>query len=226
VDRRAHHRSIENHVRLALRIGAASFRVTQVLDYGRIRHRLRESRARRAANYDDGRIDRADSPRQPLTYAALFAGPAAAIADFREYLVSHKSPGERLREVDDRADSSTPPSTVPADFSIWQPRSVLLAAVGWRWAARRYAARTSIPGMMKCLEPPGFGWRFPHRAHPARGLRGGHRGRCWAISRKWPCVALRDLIRTELPRRRCAAAHRARHLLAILIGFACRRCFN
>jgi putative ABC transport system permease protein len=40
-------------------------------------------------------------PGSRVTYAALFAGPAPAVAAFREYLQARQGAGERLREVDE-----------------------------------------------------------------------------------------------------------------------------
>src|SRR5271167_2948172 len=85
-----------------LRIGAASFRVTQVLDYRPDQGTGFVNLAPAALiNYDDVASTQLIQPGSRVTYAALFAGPAAAIGTFREYLVSAKAPGERLREVDE-----------------------------------------------------------------------------------------------------------------------------
>src|SRR6202171_3064827 len=85
-----------------LRIGAATFRVTQVLDYRPDQGTGFVNLAPAALlNYDDVASTQLIQPGSRVTYAALFAGPAAAIPQFREYLVSTKAPGERLREVDE-----------------------------------------------------------------------------------------------------------------------------
>src|ERR1700686_5123405 len=74
-----------------LRIGAASFRVTQVLDYRPDQGTGFVNLAPAALlNYDDVASTQLIQPGSRVTYAALFAGSAEPISSFREYLVSTK----------------------------------------------------------------------------------------------------------------------------------------
>jgi putative ABC transport system permease protein len=71
-----------------LRIGAASFRVTQVLDYRPDQGTGFVNLAPAALiNYDDVASTQLIQPGSRVTYAALFAGSPAAIAEFRDYIV-------------------------------------------------------------------------------------------------------------------------------------------
>src|ERR1700730_11778621 len=86
----------------SLRIGTAAFRVTQVLDYRPDQGTGFVNLAPAALlNFDDVASTELIQPGSRVTYAALFAGAAAPVADFREYLMSSKSAGERLREGDE-----------------------------------------------------------------------------------------------------------------------------
>src|SRR5258708_3422972 len=137
-----------------LRIGAASFRVTQVLDYRPDQGTGFVNLAPAALlNYDDVASTELIQPGSRVTYAALFAGPAAAIADFREYLVSTKSPGERLREVDGSSHQLNSAIDRASRFlNLASLASVLLAAVAVAMGARRYAARhIDTVALMKCM---------------------------------------------------------------------------
>src|ERR1700680_558724 len=83
-----------------LRIGTGSFRVTQVLDYRPDQGTGFVNLAPAALlNYDDVASTELIQPGSRVTYAALFAGPAAALAKFRDYLVPPRARGERWREV-------------------------------------------------------------------------------------------------------------------------------
>jgi len=85
-----------------LRIGESSFRVTEVLDYRPDQGTGFVNLAPAALlNYDDIAATQLIQPGSRATYAALFAGPPAAVADFREFLGKTKAPGERLRDVEE-----------------------------------------------------------------------------------------------------------------------------
>src|ERR1700733_14837643 len=137
-----------------LRIGAASFRVTQVLDYRPDQGTGFVNLAPAALlNYDDVASTQLIQPGSRVTFAALFAGPAAATADFREYLVSTKAPGERLREVDESSRQLNSAIDRASRFlNLASLASVLLAAVAVAMGARRYASRhIDTVALMKCM---------------------------------------------------------------------------
>jgi putative ABC transport system permease protein len=137
-----------------LRIGAATFRVTEVLDYRPDQGTGFVNLAPAALiNYDDVPSTQLIQPGSRVTYAALFAGPAASIADFREFLVSAKTPGERLREVDESSRQLNSAIDRASRFlNLASLASVLLAAVAVAMGARRYAARhIDTVALMKCM---------------------------------------------------------------------------
>jgi putative ABC transport system permease protein len=137
-----------------LRIGAATFRVTEVLDYRPDQGTGFVNLAPAALlNYDDVPSTQLIQPGSRVTYAALFAGPAALIADFREFLVSAKTPGERLREVDESSRQLNSAIDRASRFlNLASLASVLLAAVAVAMGARRYAARhIDTVALMKCM---------------------------------------------------------------------------
>jgi putative ABC transport system permease protein len=138
----------------SLKIGAASFRVTQVLDYRPDQGTGFVNLAPAALlNYDDVASTGLIQPGSRVTYAALFAGPAAAVAKFREYLVSAKAPGERLREVDESSRQLNSAIDRASRFlNLASLAAVLLAAVAVAMGARRYAARhIDTVALMKCM---------------------------------------------------------------------------
>ncbi len=138
----------------SLRIGAAAFRVTQVLDYRPDQGTGFVNLAPAALlNYDDVESTQLIQPGSRVTYAALFAGPAAEIAPFREYLVANKAPGERLREVDESSRQLNSAIDRASRFlNLASLASVLLAAVAVAMGARRYATRhVDTVALMKCM---------------------------------------------------------------------------
>lgn len=92
-------------------------------------------------------------PGSRVTYAALFAGPPAAIAAFRAALRAHPDPAVRVR---DAADNSRELDSAVARagrfLNLASLSAVLLAAVGVAMSARRWASRR-VDGvaLMKCL---------------------------------------------------------------------------
>jgi putative ABC transport system permease protein len=137
-----------------LRIGAASFRVTQVLDYRPDQGTGFVNLAPAALiNYDDIGATQLIQPGSRATYAVLFAGPPAAIADFREYLSKSKAPGERLRDIEESSRQLNSAIDRAGRFlNLASLASVLLAAVAVVMGARRYASRhIDAVALMKCM---------------------------------------------------------------------------
>ena len=209
-----------------LKIGAATFKVTEVLDYRPDQGTGFVNLAPAALlNYDDVASTQLIQPGSRVTYGALFAGPAAAIADFREFLVSAKAPGERLREVDESSRQLNSAIDRASRFlNLASLASVLLAAVAVAMGARRYAARhIDTVALMKCM---GASQAFVLAISiieltllavfaVAIGALLGY------LAQSGLAWVLRDLIRTELPAASLAPLPIALvTVLAMLIGFA------
>jgi putative ABC transport system permease protein len=137
-----------------LRIGAASFRVTQVLDYRPDQGTGFVNLAPAALlNYEDVASTGLIQPGSRVTYAALFAGSPEATREFRQYVSSNKAPGERLREVDESSRQLNSAIDRAGRFlNLASLAAVLLAAVAVAMGARRYAARhIDTVALMKCM---------------------------------------------------------------------------
>ncbi|HWG70748.1 MAG TPA: FtsX-like permease family protein [Steroidobacteraceae bacterium] len=137
-----------------LRIGAATFRVTQVLDYRPDQGTGFVNLAPAALlNYQDVASTELIQPGSRVTYAALFAGPPETTLEFRQYLLSSKAPGERLREVDESSRQLNSAIDRAGRFlNLASLAAVLLAAVAVAMGARRYAARhIDTVALMKCM---------------------------------------------------------------------------
>ena len=209
-----------------LRIGTASFRVTQVLDYRPDQGTGFVNLAPAALiNYDDVAATQLIQPGSRVTYSALFAGTPASIADFHEYLVTHKIPGVRLREIDESSRQLNSAIDRATRFlNLASLASVLLAAVAVAMGARRYAVRhIDTVALMKCM---GASQAFVlaisviELALLALGAvaLGAAMGYLAQSGLAW---LLRDLIRTELPPASLAPLPIALvTVLAMLIGFA------
>jgi putative ABC transport system permease protein len=137
-----------------LRIGAGSFRVTQVLDYRPDQGTGFVNLAPAALlNLDDLAATQLIQPGSRASYAALFAGSPAAVSAFREYLVAAKAPGERLRDVEESSRQLNSAIDRASRFlNLASLASVLLAAVAVVMGARRYASRhIDAVALMKCM---------------------------------------------------------------------------
>ncbi len=209
-----------------LRIGAGSFRVTEVLDYRPDQGTGFVNLAPAAMiNIEDIGETQLIQPGSRVTYAALFAGAAPAVAAFREFLTAAKAPGERLREVDESSRQLNSAIDRASRFlNLASLASVLLAAVAVAMGARRYASRhIDTVALMKCM---GASQRFVlaisiieltllAAASVAAGAALGYLAQ-WGLA--W---LLKDLIRTELPPASLAPLPIALvTVMAMLIGFA------
>jgi putative ABC transport system permease protein len=210
----------------SLRIGAASFRVTEVLDYRPDQGTGFVNLAPAVLmNYEDIEATQLIQPGSRANYAALFSGSASAVAEFREYLTAAKAPGERLHEVDESSRQLNSAIDRASRFlNLASLASVLLAAVAVAMGARRYASRhIDTIALMKCM---GASQRFVLAislieltllalAAVAAGAALGYFAQ-WGLA--W---LLRDLIRTELPAASLAPLAVALvTVMAMLIGFA------
>ncbi|HWX28015.1 MAG TPA: FtsX-like permease family protein [Steroidobacteraceae bacterium] len=209
-----------------LKIGAASFRVTQVLDYRPDQGTGFVNLAPAALlNYDDVASTQLIQPGSRVTYSALFAGSTANIGAFREYLVSTKSPGERLREVDESSRQLNSAIDRASRFlNLASLASVLLAAVAVAMGARRYATRhIDTVALMKCMgASQGFVLGISIIELTLLAVFAVAIGALLGyLAQEGLAWVLRDLIRTELPAASLAPLPIALvTVLAMLIGFA------
>jgi putative ABC transport system permease protein len=138
----------------SIHIGAAAFRVTQVLDYRPDQGGGFANLAPAALiNYDDLDATQLIQPGSRANYYALFAGNTDTVADFRGYLKQAKTPAER---IDDVAGSSRQLSSAidraTRFLNLASLAAVLLAAIAVAMGARRYAARhIDTVALMKCM---------------------------------------------------------------------------
>ncbi len=209
-----------------MRIGAASFRLTEVLDYRPDQGTGFVNLAPAALlNYADVEATQLIQPGSRATYAALFAGAASAVAEFRDYVIATKAPGERLREVDESSRQLNSAIDRASRFlNLASLASVLLAAVAVAMGARRYASRhIDSVALMKCM---GASQRFVLAislieltllalSAVAAGALLGYLAQL-GLGR-----LLRDLIRTDLPPASLAPVAIALvTVIAMLLGFA------
>ena len=210
----------------AMRIGTASFRVTQVLDYRPDQGTGFVNLAPAALlNYDDVASTQLIQPGSRVTYAALFAGAAEPVNAFREYIVSTKAAGERLREVDESSRQLNSAIDRASRFlNLASLASVLLAAVAVAMGARRYAARhIDTVALMKCMgASQGFVLAISIIELSLLAVFAVAIGAMLGyLAQSGLAWLLRDLIRTELPAASLAPLPIALvTVLAMLIGFA------
>jgi putative ABC transport system permease protein len=209
-----------------LRIGAASFRVTEVLDYRPDQGTGFVNLAPAAMlNYADIGATQLIQPGSRVTYAALYAGAAPAVAEFRDMVIASKAPGERLREVDESSRQLNSAIDRASRFlNLASLASVLLAAVAVAMGARRYASRhIDSVALMKCM---GASQRFVLAISIIElTLLALSAVACGALlgylAQLGLARLLRDLIRTELPAASLAPLAVALvTVIAMLIGFA------
>jgi putative ABC transport system permease protein len=210
----------------AIRVGVATFKVTQVLDYrpdqGTGFVNLAPAVLLNLADLDATQLIQ---PGSRVTYSALFAGPADEIQAFHDHLLLTKSAGERLREVDESSRQLNSAIDRASRFlNLASLASVLLAAVAVAMGARRYAARhIDTVALMKCM---GASQRFV-LAISILELTSLALGAvaCGALlgyfAQSGLAWLLRDLIRTELPPASLAPLAIALvTVIAMLVGFA------
>jgi putative ABC transport system permease protein len=210
----------------SLRIGAAMFRVTHVLDYRPDQGTGFVNLAPAALiNYDDVAATQLIQPGSRVTYAALFAGDPPDVTSFRHYLESNKASSERLREVDESSRQLNSAIDRASRFlNLASLASVLLAAVAVAMGARRYVSRhIDTVALMRCMgASQGFVLAISVIELSLLALFavavGASLGYLAQAGLAW---LLRDLIRTDLPAASLAPLPIALvTVLAMLIGFA------
>jgi len=135
--------ALGGHIGSRLSIGATDFRVARVLisrpDEGGTFTGLVPNLLMNAADLPRTQLIQ---PGSRVTYAALFAGEPERVAAFKQWLRTHKRPGERLRDI-----SSTSPQIKSAVdragrfLSLASLVAVLLCATAVAMSARRYVGR-------------------------------------------------------------------------------------
>jgi putative ABC transport system permease protein len=209
-----------------LRIGARSFKVTEVLDYRPDEGTGFVNLAPAALlNYADIGATELIQPGSRVTYSDLFAGTPRTVAQFREYLTASKAHGERLREVEESSRQLNSAIDRASRFlNLASLASVLLAAVAVAMGARRYAARhIDTVALMKCM---GASQRFVLSVSIIElgllAVAAVAAGACLGyLAQSGLAWLLRGLIRTALPPASLAPLPLALvTVLAMLIGFA------
>ena len=138
-------------------IGAAEFKVTQVLDYrpdqGSAFVDLAPSLLIPLADLDSTELL---GPGSRATYSLLFAGKPADVRAFREALVQRKAKSERLVGVSEESPQIQSSTRRAGRFlNLSAMITVLLAAVAVAMAARRYTERhLDNVALMKCMGAP------------------------------------------------------------------------
>jgi putative ABC transport system permease protein len=126
-----------------LSIGAANFRVARVLisrpDQGGTFADLAPSLIMNAADLPATRLIQ---PGSRVSYGGLFAGDRARIEAFKSWLIAHKRPAERLRDITDASPQVRNAVERAGRFlSLASLVSVLLCAIAVAMSARRYVHR-------------------------------------------------------------------------------------
>ena len=135
-------------------IGAASFRISKVLSYrpdqGSAFVDLAPSLM---LNLADMPATQLIQPGSRVTYAILFAGPPAAVRDFKARLQASKKPGERLVDVAEASPQIQASVQRAGRFlNLSALVTVMLAAMAVAMAARRYVQRhLDNVALMKCM---------------------------------------------------------------------------
>jgi putative ABC transport system permease protein len=217
---------LDVEVGTSLRIGEATFRVTQVLDYRPDQGGGFVNLAPAALiDYDDVAATQLIQPGSRVNYYALFAGPSASVTEFRQFLEDNKRAGERIQDVQDSSRQLSSAIDRAVRFlNLASLASVLLSAVAVVMGARRYAIRhIDTVALMKCM---GASQRFVLSISVIElTLLASIAVLCGAVlgySAQWGIAwLLRDLIRTVLPPASLAPLPIALvTVLAMLIGFA------
>jgi putative ABC transport system permease protein len=210
----------------SLNIGAATFRITRVLDYrpdqGATFVDLAPSLL---MNIADMPATQLVQPGSRVTYLALFAATPRRVAEFKTYLEEHRKPGERLLDIAEASPQIRDSMDRAGRFlSLSGLVSVLLAAIAVAMAARRYAQRhLDNVALMKCM---GASQRFILSISVTElvllALTGAAIGTALGyVAQAGLAWLLKDLIRGELPAPGLESAYLGLvTATAVLTGFA------
>jgi len=210
----------------SLRIGAGTFRVTQVLDYRPDQGGGFVNLAPAALiDYDEVGSTQLIQPGSRVNYYALFAGASDTVAEFRRFLEANKQPGERIQDVRDSSRQLSSAIERAIRFlNLASLSSVLLGAVAVVMGARRYAIRhIDTVALMKCMgAAQAFVLSISLIELTLLALFAVLLGALLGYLAQWGIAwLLRDLIRTVLPPASLAPLPIALvTVLAMLLGFA------
>ncbi|HEY6642985.1 ABC transporter permease [Povalibacter sp.] len=138
-------------------LGSAEFTITKVLDYrpdqGAAFVDLAPSLLLRL---EDLPATGLVQPGSRVSYAALFAGDAAAVASLKQDLIARKKPGERIVDLDEASPQIQSAMDRAGRFlNLSALVTLLLAAIAVAIAARRYVARhLDTVALMKSMGAP------------------------------------------------------------------------
>ncbi|HTY48063.1 MAG TPA: FtsX-like permease family protein [Steroidobacteraceae bacterium] len=209
-----------------LAIGAASLRVTRVLisrpDQG---SNLSDLAPALILNARDVPATQLVQPGSRVSYSALFAGPHAAIEDFKAWLHAHKRPAERLRDLADASPQLHNAVDRAGRFLMLASLvSVLLCCIAVAMSARQYVRR-HLDGvaLMKTLGATrAFALGVSLTQLLAVALVAALLGSAVGyLAQAWVLYVVRDLLATELPPATLAPLGMGfLACLAVLAGFA------
>lgn len=199
-----------------LSIGAARFRVTRVLisrpDQGASFAQLAPTLI---LNIADLPATKLIQPGSRVSYAALFAGDRTAIDGFQGWLLRHRRPGERLRDITEASPQIKDAVDRAARFlELASLVSVLLSSIAVAMSARQYVRRhLDAVALLKTLGASraltlGVSLIELLLVAIAAALLGSAIG---FLAQEWLLHALRGLIETQLP---------AADLTPLAMGFA------
>lgn len=187
-----------------LAIGASKFRVSRILisrpDQGGTFIDLAPSLL---MNEDDIEATQLIQPGSRLTRARLFAGPRDEILSFAEWIKANKTDSERLLDVDETAPQIKNAMDRSGRFlSLASLVAVLLCAIAVAMAARRYVQRhLDSVALMKTLGATrGFTLTVSLTQLIFVGILAAILGSLIGYAAQaWLVVALKDLLKSELP---------------------------
>ena len=187
-----------------LAIGASKFRVSRILisrpDQGATFIDLAPSLLMNEADIEATQLIQ---PGSRLTRARLFAGPRDDIQSFRDWLKTNKKESERLLDVDETAPQIKNAMDRSGRFlSLASLVAVLLCAIAVAMAARRYVQRhLDSVALMKTLGATrGFTLTVSLTQLIFVGILAAILGSLIGFgAQAWLVVALKDLLKSELP---------------------------
>ncbi len=218
--------TLEAPIGASLNIGAATLKVTRVLDYRPDQGAtFVELAPNMLMNITDIPATQLVQPGSRVTYLALFAGTPNRIAVFKDYLEGARRPGERLLDIAEASPQIHSSMDRAGRFlNLAGLVSVLLAAIAVAMAARRYAQRhLDNVALMKCMgASQGFILAISMVELVLLALIGAAIGTLFGfVAQEGLAWLLQDLIRGELPPPAIGSVYLGLiTAVAVLTGFA------
>ena len=214
------------HVGSMLAIGAGTFRVGHVLislpDQGGTFAELAPSLL---MNMQDVAATQLIQPGSRVSYSVLFAAERSRIDAFKSWLLLHKKPAERLRDIRDASPQIKSATERAGRFlSLASLVSVLLCAIAVAMSARRYVhRRLDVVALMKTLgATSGFTLSVSLLQLLAIAFVAAVAGSAVGfLAQEWLLRALKGLLNTQLPPANLLpVALGFMTAIALLVGFA------